>query len=134
MEPLKKFMKKASPGGAKIWVTIIVLVLGLSIYAAAKIGPVYSAKWEFEDYLKVELRRLAVTDKEEMFGLIQTWADQNGVPVEVWEDCHLHGKPGGPGEVYCDYVVDLHFFQDRYIYPLMIHAEYSTNLIPTSAN
>src|SRR5579859_6530014 len=54
--PIAQASQNKQKGGAKVKLVIILLILGGTIFAAAKVVPVYFAYYEFQDFINSESR------------------------------------------------------------------------------
>lgn len=129
----KKAVRSASPGAMTFWVVVIVLILIVAIYLGVKLAPIYQQKWDFEDRMEVVLKRASIVSEDEMFEILQEYADKNKIPVKVWEDCRFEGSPGKPGTLYCDYAITTHFLGDFYVRDIKVRAKKFLPKIPESS-
>jgi hypothetical protein len=115
-------------GAARYFIVLIVLVIGVSIYVASQVGPVYNAKWELEDKMEELMHRFAALDEEGIFTQLQEYAEKNNLPFNAYEDCTFTGDKGEQGEMTCTYVKEIKF--PRYTYKMKIVAHKIVSKIP----
>ena len=126
-----QIISKGSRGDAKIWIILIVLIVFGGVYASTKFGPVYSNKWEMEDYMEGQIRRMAILSEEELFDIIDQYAQKNQIPISVFEDCKYSGEPGEEGIMTCEYDEKINF--PRYVYVYHVRVVARVPRIPRTA-
>lgn len=128
---LGKIINRGSPGGTKIWVTLIIAVLAVAILVGAKVGPVLGAKYDLEDYLKAEMNRIPIHGEEVVFEEINEYVTRKKIPIKTWEDCRFESEEdcGAPAVLYCKYRVKLNFY-DAYTWNMPVHAEHKSSKLP----
>ena len=124
-----KLIQRGSRGGVKTNVILVIAAIIVGVLLAAKLGPVYGAKWDLEDYMESLLMRFSSLEEDGVFNNLQDYVEKHNIPVRSWEDCNFDGYVGEPGTLTCDYSVNVNFY-NIHTYKWKVHAEARLTKIP----
>lgn len=127
-----KLVTGGSRGGAKIFIVLLIAILGSGIYAASKFGPVYMDKWDLEDYMEGQIRRLYSLGEDGIFEQVDNFVVEHNIPVRPYEDCEFEGELGEPGYMECNYMVTIYF--PKYVHQMPVRAYKRVPKIPWTSN
>ncbi|HUT51806.1 MAG TPA: hypothetical protein VM658_00300 [bacterium] len=124
------FVFRGDRGMSTIWIVMIVAVLAVGIFIAAKFGPIHMAKWDLEDYMEQSMRGLYSTGEDGMYEGLNLYVKRNNLPLSPDENCILEGEIGQPGRLTCSY--DYKIVLPGYTYIYHVVAEARVGKIPTT--
>ena len=128
MNSVKRPGFRASQGISGIWIILIIAVLAGGIFILSKFGPIYSRKWELEDYMEQRMLQFYSLGVDGIYEQLDKFITENQMPIQAYEDCTVEGEQGEPGIIVCNYKEKITFPFYVYIYP--VRAEYKLTKIP----
>ncbi len=126
------WMFGADRGLSKIWIFLIVLVLAAGVFLLGKFGPIYTEKWDFQDFMESMMKNLYSTGVDGMYEGLDRYVEENKLPLHPDEDCNFNGDIGSPGTLVCKYDVKIQL--PGYLYIYHVRAEAKVKKIPSVAN